>query len=189
MISNDLKNATIEDNYYVRSDANLRAEAGGGAEEKTPALLAQMADNVAEAYPVFAASIKSQYSGGFAIALSAAEGVELVNLSTYTAPAGHTVTASVRVTGNSHLGSIVVAAPDGSDAQNCPFTDHHNSVCSFSFVMPAHDVLVTFKTLAGQIIYTPQQLMDIDDREGVFYLGRDMELNNWERELTLNGSL
>jgi len=189
MISNDLKDATIQGNYYLRNDANLRAEVCDGAEEKTPASLAQLADNVAEAYPVFAASIKNQYSGGFAVKLSCPEGVELVNLSSKTATAGNPVSISVRVFGNSHLQSISVAAPDGSNAQNCPFTDHHNNICSFSFVMPPHDVLVTFKTQAGQIIYTPQQLMAIDEVEGIFYLGRDMELNNWEKELTLNGTL
>ena len=189
MISNDLKNATIEGNYYVRNDVNLRAEVCDGAEEKTPSALVQLAANVAEAYPVFAASIKSQYSGGFAVELSCPEGVELVNLSSKTATAGNVVTGSVRVFGNRHLESIQVSAPDGSNAQNCTFTDHHNNICSFSFVMPAHDVLVTFKTQAGQMIYTPQQLMAIDEVEGIFYLGRDMELNNWEKELTLNGTL
>jgi hypothetical protein len=174
MISNDLKNATIEGNYYVRNDVNLRAEVCDGAEEKTPSALVQLAANVAEAYPVFAASIKSQYSGGFAVELSCPEGVELVNLSSKTATAGNVVTGSVRVFGNRHLESIQVSAPDGSNAQNCTFTDHHNNICSFSFVMPAHDVLVTFKTQAGQMIYTPQQLMAIDEVEGIFYLGRDM---------------
>mgnify|MGYP007070065341 CR=1 FL=1 len=43
--------------------------------------------------------------------------------------------------------------------------------------------------LPGQFIYTPQQLMAIDDQQGIFYLGRDIELNNWEKELILNGTL
>ena len=189
MISNDVKNATIGRNYYVRNDVNLRAEVCSNAEASTPATLAPMATELAETYPVFAASIKNQYSGGYAVKLSYPEGVSLVNISTYSAPVGSVVTASVKVTSNSHIGSITIAAPDNSDAQDCPFTDNRDSTYSFKFVMPAHDVKVTFRMQPGQYIYTPRQLMAIDDREGIFYLGSDIELNNWEKTLMLKGTL
>lgn len=187
MISNDLQNATIEGNYYVQNPVNLRAEIGNGIEEKTSASLVSLANDMAETYPVFAASIMNKYGDGFAVGLTIPENVSLVNISSRSASAGTVVTATVSVFGNNHLDGITVSAPDGSDAQSCTFRDNYDNVYSFSFVMPAHDVNVSFKTQEGQYIYTQQQLMAIDDQQGIFYLGRDIELNNWEKWLVLNG--
>ena len=43
---------------------------------------------------------------------------------------------------------------------------------SFSFVMPAHDVLISATTQEGRYVYTPQQFADIDEQQGTFYLVR-----------------
>ena len=51
--------------------------------------------------------------------------------------------------------------------------------------MPDYDVLVTFKTADGRFIYTPQQFIAVNEVQGTFYLARDIDLNDWEREVNL----
>ena len=188
MICNDMKNSTIEDNYYVQNDGNLWAEVCGGATATNPAKLVALARDMTETWPVLASSVKGKYGDGFAIECSLPSEVFLVNISQKSATAGTVVHASVKVTGNNHLAAVSVAAPDGSDAQDCAFTDSQDNVYYFSFTMPAHDVRLSCTTLPGLYIYTPRQFAEIHEKEGTFCLARDLELNSWEKSVVLNGT-
>lgn len=188
MISNDNKSSSIESNYYIHNDLNSRAEVCSGVNVATPTRLLSLVKDWTETYPVLAASIKSKYGDGFDVEFSFPADVTLVNVSTKTATAGTVVRASVRVLGNNHLTSLSVAARNGTDARYCKFTDDMDNVYSFSFVMPDHDVRITAMTQPGQFIYTQKQFAEIDDVSGTFYLARDLELNNWEKQIYLNGT-
>ena len=188
MICNDVEKSTVEGNNYIQNDANLRAEICSGASVSTADKLFDLSKETTDTYPVFANSLKAKYGNGFSIDFSFPSGVSLVNISQRTASAGIVVYASVTVAGNSHLDSISVAAPDGSDVQNCTFTDNEDNVYHFSFTMPAHDVRLIFKTKAGRYIYTPKQFAAINKVQGTYYLARDLELNNWEKEVVLSGT-
>ena len=187
MISNDELNSTIQDNRYVGNDANARAALGSGVTAAQPADLVDMVSDMTD-YPVFAASIKAIYDGGYTVTLATSDSVRSVNLSTQKAAAGTTVSATVRVYGNLHLDSVTVAALDGSSPQGCAFTDNMDGSYAFSFVMPEYNVRVTFKTAEGQFIYTPQQFAAINDVNGTYFLARDIDLYNWERQVVLNGN-
>ena len=188
MITNDVDNSTVENNYYIQNDVNTRAKVCRGASVTNPTSLVALADEWEADYPVLAASIKSKYSGGFSVKYSFPTDVSLVNLSSKSAAAGTVITGSVSVSGNQHLDDIVVADTLGNNAQSCPFTDHMDYIYSFSFVMPAHDVKITVKTQEGRYIYTPQQFADINEQQGTFCLVRDLELNSWEKNVVLNGT-
>ena len=188
MICNDMKNSTIENNKYIQNDANLWAEVCGGASVTNPTNLVASTKNMTETYPVLAGSIKAKYGDGFAIEFNLPSDVFLVNISQKTATAGTVVRASLKVVGVNHLGSVTVAASDGSNAQDCAFTDNYDNVYFFSFTMPAHDVRLSATTLPGLYIYTPNQFAEIHEKQGTFYLARDIELNNWEKSVVLNGT-
>ena len=190
MICNDQDSVTIERNYYVPSAGNSRAVLCKGVSAATSAILADALKNVPKTCYVFTASIKSKYIGGNDIKFAETTNVTVERLSTETANAGTVVTASVSVSGNNHLESITIAAPDGSDAFQCPFTDNTENVYTFSFTMPAHEVLITPQVKEGRFIYTATQFEKINDREGIFYLARDIDLNNWgkNRAISLKGT-
>ena len=190
MICNDQDSVTIERNYYVPNAGNSRAVLCKGVSAATSAILTAMLKNVPETNYVFTASIKSKYVGGYDIKLAETTDVSLVNLSTDMANAGTVVTASVSVSGNNHLESITISAPDGSDAFQCPFTDNMENVYTFSFTMPAHEVLITTQIKEGRFIYTARQFADINDQSGIYYLARDIDLNNWskDRAISLKGT-
>ena len=188
MITNDVENSTVENNYYIQNDVNTRAKVVKGVSVTNPTSLLALADEWEKDYPVLVASIKSKYGGGFSVKYSFPAGVSLVNLSSKSAAAGMVITGSVSVSGNRHLDGIAVSATDGSDTQSCLLTDHMDYTYSFSFVMPAHDVLISATTQEGRYVYTPRQFADIDEQQGTFYLVRDLELNSWERSVVLNGS-
>ena len=190
MICNDQDSVTIERNYYVPSAGNSRAVLCKGVSAATSATLADALKNVPKTCYVFTASIKSKYIGGNDIKFAETTNVTVESLSTETANAGTVVTASVSVSGNNHLESITIAAPDGSDAFQCPFTDNTENVYTFSFTMPAHEVLITPQVKEGRFIYTATQFEKINDREGIFYLARDIDLNNWgkNRAISLKGT-
>ena len=186
MICNDMNNCTIEGNYYVTNSGNTRAKPYSGMSAAERKDLVDVIKNTPDDCPVFAASLRSLYDGGYWINLALVpEVVELVNKSSERAAAGTEFTASVRVIGNEHLESITISAADGSKPQNCPFTDNEDNVYFFSFNMPDHDVLVTFKTADGRFIYTPRQFIAVNEVQGTFYLARDIDLNDWEREVNL----
>ena len=186
MICNDQDSVTIERNYYVPNAGNARAVLCKGVSAATSAILADALKNVPKTCYVFTASIKSKYVGGYDIKFSATTNVTLESLSTETANAGTVVTASVSVSGNNHLEGITISAPDGSDAFQCPFTDNTENVYTFSFTMPAHEVTITPQTKEGRFIYTPSQFASINDREGIYYLARDIDLNNWGKDRAIN---
>ena len=190
MICNDQDSVTIERNYYVPNAGNSRAVLCKGVSAATSATLADALKNVPNTCYVFTASIKSKYVGGYDIKFSETTNVTLESLSTETANAGTVVTASVSVSGNNHLERITISAPDGSDAFQCPFTDNTENVYTFSFTMPGHEVLITPQTKEGRLIYTPSQFASINDREGIYYLARDIDLNNWgmNRAISLKGT-
>ena len=190
MICNDASNSTVEDNYYVTNSGNARAITSLGMTAAKPADLVSLMKSLPDdSYPVFLASLRVMYDGGYLVNLGVTAGaVELVDRLSEKAPAGTEFSASVRVIGNNHLKSITITA-DGSDPQDCPFTDHEDNVYSFSFTMPARDVSVSFTTEAGRFIYTPQQFAAINDASGTFLLARDLDLNNWEQQVNLNGTL
>ena len=190
MICNDQDSVTIERNYYVPNAGNSRAVLCKGVSAATSATLADALKNVSNTCYVFTASIKSKYVGGYDIKFSETTNVTLESLSTETANAGTVVTASVSVSGNNHLERITISAPDGSDAFQCPFTDNTENVYTFSFTMPGHEVLITPQTKEGRLIYTPSQFASINDREGIYYLARDIDLNNWgmNRAISLKGT-
>ena len=190
MICNDQDSVTIARNYYVPNASNARAVLCKGVSAATSAILADALKNVPRSCYVFTASIKSKYVGGYDIKFSETANVTLVNLSTETANAGTIVTASMSVSGNNHLESITISAPDGSDAFQCPFTDNTENVYTFSFTMPAHEVLITPQIKEGRFIYTASQFAKINNVEGIYYLARDIDLNNWEkaRAISLKGT-
>ena len=188
MICNDDVKSTVEGNYYISNDGNSRAKIVSGVTVGDPVKLVEAAKGMTNDYPVYAASIREKYSNGYAISLETSSTVLKNSLSAEIAAAGVVVNASVKVDGNNHLESIIISAPDGSDAQNCPFTDNMDNVYYFSFVMPAHDVTIKFVTKSGQFIYTAQQFVDINQVEGLFFLARDIDLYHWEERMVgLNG--
>lgn len=188
MICNDVTGSTIAGNYYVTNRGNSRAIAINGLTAAKTADLVNVMKNTPDDCPVFAASLRVMYDGGYNIHLETVqEKVELINRSSERAPAGTEFSASVRVIGNHHLESITVSATDGSKSQNCPFTDNQDDVYFFSFNMPDYDVRVTFKTADGKFIYTPQQFIDISNQSGTFYLAQDLDLNDWSSAIDLNG--
>ena len=188
MICNDERSSTIDGNYYIANVGNSKAERCSGVTLGDPGRLVQDANDMADTYPVYAASIKKKYNDAFTVTLSLPAEVYRVNLSQETAVPGAVITGSVRVEGNQHLVGITVSDSSGNNAQNCPFTDHMNNVYSFSFSMPAYDVKVTFQTESGRFIYTAQQFIDVNNAEGTFYLVRDIELNNWVQQIDLFGN-
>ena len=188
MVCNGITNSTIEGNYYIANPANSTAELVSGVTAGKTDELVQQAKNEADIYPVYAASIRKKYSNVFDVNLKTSTEVALVNLSATSAVAGATITASVRVTGNNHLDGVFVSAIDGSDRHSLTFTDNTENGYSFSFVMPAHDVDVTFQTKAGRLIYTAKNFMDMNNVAGTFYLVRDIELNSWEKQVYLAGT-
>lgn len=184
VICNDQNNSTIADNRYA-TDAG--ATVCSGATAATPAELSDLAKDKQDAYPVFAASIRNKYSF-YVITTSKPDDVT-TELSPMSGGAGTVVKGTAKVTGNYHLESIVLSAPDGSDAQNCAFDDDTENKYTFSFTLPAHDVLVTFKTQAGTLIYNARQLAAINDKSGTYILRSDIDLHNWTGKVTLNGHL
>ena len=188
MISNDDVKCTIEGNYYISNDGNSRAKVVNGVTVGDPVGLVEAAKGMIESYPVYAASIRENYSNGYSITLALSSDVLKNSLSAEVAAAGVVVNASVNVTGNNHLESITISAPDGSDAQNCTFTDNMDNRYYFSFVMPAHDVKISFTTKAGRFIYTAQQFAGVNGVDGTFFLARDIDLYHWEERMVgLNG--
>ena len=183
MISNDDVKSTIEGNYYISNDGNSRAKVVSGVTVGDPVKLVEAAKGMTNDYPVYAASIREKYSNGYAITLETSSTVLKNSLSAEIAAAGVVVNASVRVDGNNHLESITISASDGSNPQNCPFTDNMDNVYYFSFVMPAHDVKISFTTKAGQFIYTAKQFVDINQVDGLFFLARDIDLYHWEERM------
>ena len=188
MICNDQDSVTIERNYYVPNPGNSRGELCLGVTAKTPAGMTDVIYQAPKDYYVYIASLKSKYVGGHAITFAETANVTLQQLSPEAANAGTLVTATVRVDGNNHLESITISAPDGSDAFQCPFTDNTENVYTFSFTMPGHDVLITPQTKEGRFIYTASQFASINDQEGIFYLARDIDLNNWGKSIDLKGT-
>ena len=188
MVCNGITNSTIEGNYYIANPANSTAELVSGVTAGKTDELVQQAKNEADIYPVYAASIRKKYSNVFDVNLKTSTEVALVNLSATSAVAGATITASVRVTGNNHLDGVFVSAIDGSDRQSLTFTDNTENGYSFSFVMPAHDVDVIFQTKAGRLIQTAKNLIDMNNVPGTYHLMRDITLNNWGKQLYLNGN-
>ena len=183
MICNDDVQSTVEGNYYISNDGNSRAKVVSGVTVGDPVKLVEAAKGMTNDYPVYAASIREKYSNGYAITLETSSTVLKNSLSAEIAAAGVVVNASVRVDGNNHLESITISAPDGSDAQNCPFTDNMDNVYYFSFVMPAHDVIIRFTTKEGQFIYTAKQFADINQVKGTYFLARDIDLYHWEERM------
>ncbi len=186
---NPVEKSTITDNYYVENDKNAAAVSGSGVTKETSEHLLLRVKELSADYPVFAASIRDKYATDFAIVLDTTDIVGRNSLSAVRAGAGTVINASVRVYGNNHLTGITVSDSDGSDAHSCPFTDNMDNIYAFSFTMPNHDVKVTFQTQEGRYIYTAQQLNDIDEKDGIFYLARDLELKNWRGSLCLRGKL
>lgn len=190
MICNDQDSVTIERNYYVPNPGNSRGELCLGVTAKTPAGMTDVIYQAPKDYYVYIASLKSKYVGGHAITFAETANVTLQQLSPEAANAGTLVTATVRVDGNNHLESITISAPDGSDAFQCPFTDNTENVYTFSFTMPDHEVLISARIQAGQYIYTASQFAGIHNQAGLYYLARDIDLNNWDKEraITLKGT-
>ena len=189
IICNPVEKSTVTDNYYVENDKNAAAMSGSGVTKETSEHLLLRVKELSADYPVFAASIRDKYATDFAIVLDTTSIVGRNSLSAVRAGAGTVINASVRVYGNNHLTGITVSDTDGSDAHSCPFTDNMDNIYAFSFTMPNHDVKVTFQTQEGRYIYTAQQLNDIDEKDGIFYLARDLELKNWRGSLCLRGKL
>lgn len=189
MICNDASNTTIEGNYYVTNSGNARAITSTGMTAAKPADLVEMIKQTSDDYPVFTASLKRMYEGGYVVNIKLTAGlVELVDKSSDRAAEGSEFSGRVRVIGNNHLKSITVSASDGSKPQDCKFTDNEENVYTFSFIMPGHDVLITFTTEEGKFIYTPQQFVEMNDMSGKFFLARDLDLNDWEKKINLNGT-
>ena len=188
MITNDVEESTIANNYYIQNDVNTKAKVVRGVSATNPNSLLSLTSEWAQDYPLLAASIKSKYSSGFDIKYTFPTGVSLSHLSSNSAAAGVVIKAKVSVSGNQHLDGIVVSDTLGNNAQSCPFTDNMDYTYSFSFVMPAYDVKITATTKDGRNIYTPQQFAAINEQQGTFYLVRDLELNSWEKKVVLNGN-
>lgn len=189
MICNDASNSIIEGNYYVTNSGNARAITCTGMTAAKPADLVNLIKQVPDDYPTFIESLKVHYEGGYVVNLELVpQKIELVDKSSERVEEGKEFRASVHVIGNNHLKSITVSASDGSSPQDCKFTDNEDNVYFFSFTMPAHDVLVSFTTEEGQFIYTPQQFVEMNDKSGKFFLARDIDLNDWEKKVNLNGT-
>ena len=190
MICNDPKNSTIENNYYMANDGNARATVVNGVTAIKADDLVETVQGLADQYPVYVASIRNKYKA-YTITTSMPAQVTLSEMSSTAAGAGSMISGSVKVSGNNHLESITISAPDGSDAQVCPFTDNTVNDYFFSFTMPDHDVLLTFKTEVGTLIYTAKQLAAIHLKKGKYILARDIELDmsNWKKKVHLNGNL
>ena len=188
LICNDDNNSTINGNYYIANDGNARADSCQGVTAGDPAKFIEEAQRLAEDYPVFAASLRAKYKA-YTIDTSLPGDVRILELSGSTSIAGAVISGSVRVTGNRHLDAIIVSDPDGNDARSCSFTDNTQKDYFFSFTMPEHDVLITFKTQEGELIYTVKQLANINYRKGTYILARDLNLSNWNKSLTLEGHL
>ena len=188
MVSNDRSNCTIEGNTYIANPGNSKAEVISGVTPGTTDELVEQAKDLADTYPVFAASIKKKYSNVYNVNLQTSTDVQVVNRSGESAVPGAVVTASVRVTGNNHLESIYMEGTDGSNRQSVAFTDDTENGYAFSFTMPEHDVNVVFQTKTGRLIQTSKNLIDINNVPGTYYLVRDITLNNWGKQLYLNGT-
>ena len=188
MVSNDRSNCTIEDNTYIANPGNSKAEVISGVRLGTTDELVEQAKDLADTYPVFAASIKKKYSNVYNVNLQTSTDVQVVNRSGESAVPGAVVTASVRVTGNNHLESIYMEGTDGSNRQSVAFTDDTENGYAFSFTMPEHDVNVIFQTKTGRLIQTSKNLIDMNNVPGTYYLVRDITLNNWGKQLYLNGT-
>ena len=188
MVSNDRSNCTIEGNTYIANPGNTKAEIISGVRLGTTDELVEQVKDLAETYPVFAASIKKKYSNVYNVNLKTSAEVQVINRSGESAVPSAVVTASVRVTGNNHLESIYMEGTDGSDRQSVAFTDDTENGYAFSFTMPAHDVNVIFKTSEGRLIQTAKNLIDMNNVPGTYYLVRDITLNNWGKQLYLNGN-
>lgn len=189
IICPEVQNSIVEGNLYVVNDRNERAMAGHGVTEAKASDLFVLGNELTDNYPVFAASLRKTYdTGGYTVSFSTDNVVQVSSLSHAKAPAGTVVQLSVNVLGNNHLDRIVVSSPDGSGAVSCPFTDHMDNSYSFSFVMPEHDVKIVFTTKEGALIYTAKQFLDIDNKEGIYYLARDIDLNNFGAGITLTGA-
>ena len=191
MICNDQDEVTIEDNYYIPSAGNSRGELCKGVTAKNSADMTDVIYQAPKDYYVYIASLKSKYVGGYAITFAKTANVNLQQLTPEAANAGTLVTATVSVDGNNHLESITISTPDGKDAFQCPFTDNTENAYTFSFTMPDHEVLISAKIQAGQYIYTASQFADLHNKTGLYYLARDIDLNNWDKEraITLKGTL
>jgi hypothetical protein len=187
MVGNDVGGSTTADNYYTANDGNSGAVVVGGVTASEPERLVDMASGLAGSYPVFAASIRSSYNA-YTVGWSAPCQVSNVSIAPRTAPQGAIVRGSLTVDDTCHLDGIVVSAPDGSDARCCPFDDDTENGYSFSFTMPGHDVLVTFTTKTGTLVHNARQFADISGKSGKFILASDIELNNWNTKVSLNGS-
>ena len=188
MISNAEANSTITGNRYVASKGNAGAVVIDGVTPAESAELIESVKDLADTYPVFYASILDNY---IVYSVSIADLPTIVSMLTKPddiAAAGRLISGLVGVGGNNHLESITVSSPDGSNAYDCPFTDDTENHYAFSFTMPDHNVIITFKTAVGRYIHTGRQFANIDDVAGIYYLARDIELNNWQREVVLNGT-
>ena len=186
MIGDEEGQSTVAGNYYIASEGNARALIGSGVTAAQPDDLVNMVKEMDETYPVFAASVKRSYKA-FTITVSQTSKVKLESMSAETSAPGMVVSATVKVSGNNHLDEVIVSASDGSDKQSIAFTDNTENVYSFSFVMPAHDVIVSFKTEVGSLIYTFKQFTEISDKKGTYILAKDLELNNWNKKMILSG--
>ena len=184
MISNNEPNSTIRDNLYVANGGNAGAIVYSGTAETQADELIASARKMQATWPVFAASITANYTS-FTVTTSLPDEVKMMSMPTATCQPGTVFTITVRVTGNNHLDDVVLSLPDGTDAQSCPFTDNFDNTYTCTFTMPEHDVLVTFKSQPGSYIYTAQQLSDLSDMKGTYYLARDLDLRNWNKKVTL----
>ena len=187
MICNDAKKSTIADNYYIANNDNARAVIVSGATQIQPEQLVDMADGLIANYPVFANSIRNSYNA-YRITAEAHDQVKNVSISPRSASQGTVVRGSLTVNDTYHLDSIIVSAPDGSDAHSCSFEDNTENGYTFSFTMPGHDVMITFKTQVGRLIYNARQFINISDMSGKFILASDIELNNWNKKVNLKGN-
>ena len=188
MVCNGITNSTIEGNKYIANPGNQEAELVSGVTLGKTDDLVQQAKDEADTYPVYAASIRKKYSNVYNVDLKTTTEVQVVNQSGESAVPGATFTASVRVTGNNHLESIFMEGTDGSDRQRVAFTDNTENGYAFSFTMPVHDVNVVFQTKAGRLIQTAKNLIDMNNVPGTYYLVRDITLNNWGKQVYLNGN-
>ncbi|MBQ4387968.1 MAG: hypothetical protein II822_10250 [Prevotella sp.] len=188
MICNDEPNSTMTGNRYVASSGNAGAAVTGGATAAASTELIESVKDLTDTYPVFTASIRNNYIAYTVTIADLPTVVTMLTKPAEIAAAGKLISGSVSVDGNNHLESITVSSPDGSNAQNCPFEDNTENAYTFSFTMPDHNVVITFKTAVGRYIYTGRQFAAIDDVNGIYYLARDIELNNWQREVVLNGT-
>ena len=188
MVCNDQDIVNIEENYYIPSAGNARGELCRGVTAKTPDGMTDVINQAPKDCYVYLASLKSKYVGGYPITFTETDNVKLASLSAEAANAGTRVTVTVRVEGNNHLESVTVAGPQGTTPFQCPFIDNTENVYTFSFTMPAHEVTISATTQPGVYIYTASQFALINEQPGIFYLARDIDLNNWEKGINLKGT-